>query len=214
MHSSTCDTLDNLILSSLWATQLTQSALQHTPTFPIKVLNKRCVVSLPQREKDLRARNFFVHLAARTLVCGCWLWDVVMWVTFHFVVSGGFEMCWLTDGEGRQPDASVVALFKRHPSSLSFVSGYLRGEAWMAWRAQREERAVTLKNPLHIRQCQEFSAKVDSEPLSNTNKQQNHFVTRLWTELGNNMKEHFCHSVEDISYGASFSFSSPCQSQC
>lgn len=71
-------------------------------------------------------------------------------------------MCWLTDGAGRQLDTSVASLVKGHPSSLSFVQGYLRGKEWKAWRAQRQERAVTLKNPPRICHCQEFSAKAES----------------------------------------------------
>lgn len=74
----------------------------------------------------------------------------------------------------------------------------------MAWRARTKRRASTLKNPLRICHCQGFSAKAESGPLSNTNKHLKHSVALLLTQSRNNMKEHFSHSAEDMTYVASF----------
>lgn len=122
--------------------------------------------------------------------------DVTAWVVFRHVVSGFCrdvlinELSRKTTGYLRSSGWWRVI---RPP--CRFVRGYLRGEEWKAWRsAESEERAVTLKNPLFICHCQEFSAKVDSSgTLSNTNKQMKRSM----------MKEHFSHSAEDMTYVAS-----------
>lgn len=102
------------------------------------------------------------------------------------------DLLWCVDLQMEQEDKwipSVAPLVKGHPSSLSFVQGHLRGKEWKAQRAQSQKRAVTLKNPLYICHCQDFSAK----------------VVLLLTQSRNNMKAHFSHSAQDMTYMASFS---------
>ena len=56
-------------------------------------------------------------------------------------------------------------------SLLSFLGGCLRGKEWKAWRSHEEARAVTLKKPLTLCLCQDFSSEATSAPPSNTNYQ-------------------------------------------
>lgn len=69
---------------------------------------------------------------------------------------------------------------------------------------------MTLKDPLRIRLCQEFSAKVDSGTLSNTKSQMKHSMALLLTLL---TEERLSHSAAVVTRVASFSVCSVCFSQ-